>query len=77
MDKDSLSVLLCRQEAGVECGGEVLQMSVLYDRGAPASMVTHQAAERAGLRPIPREEREVSGLNGAKSHPNVPTWYLW
>jgi hypothetical protein len=67
MDNESSNVLLCRQEAGVKCGGETLQMNVLYDWGATASMITHQAADRAKLQPVPHEEQEVSGLNGTKS----------
>jgi hypothetical protein len=46
---------------------EIFQMRVLYDWGATASMITHQAVEQAGLKPTPLEEKEVSGLNGAKS----------
>jgi hypothetical protein len=30
-------------------------------------MITHQAAARANLIPMPRKEQEVAGLNGAKS----------
>jgi hypothetical protein len=65
MDNESPNVLLCRQEAGVKRGREVIQMNVLYDWGATASMITHQAAARASLAPMPRKEQEVSGLNGA------------
>jgi hypothetical protein len=67
MDDKSPNVLLCRQEAGVKCGGEITQMNVLYDWGATASMITHQAAARAKLIPVPRKEQEVAGLNGTKS----------
>jgi hypothetical protein len=67
MDDESPNVLLCRQEAGVRCGGETLQMKVLYDWGATASMKTHRAAVRAKLLPMPCKEQEVAGLNGTKS----------
>jgi hypothetical protein len=67
MDDESPNVLLCRQEAGVKCGREITQMNVLYDWGATASMITHQAATRANLIPLPRTEQEVAGLKGAKS----------
>jgi hypothetical protein len=67
MDNEAPNVLLCRQEVGVKRGREVIQMNVLYDWGATASMITHQAAARASLAPMPRKEQEVSGLNGAKS----------
>jgi hypothetical protein len=67
MDDESPNVLLCRQEAGVKCGREITQMNVLYDWGATASMITHRAAARANLIPMPRKEQEVAGLNGMKS----------
>jgi hypothetical protein len=67
MDNESPNVLLCRQEAGVKRGREVIKVNVLYDWGATASMITHQAAARASLVPMPRKEQEVSGLNGTKS----------
>jgi hypothetical protein len=51
----------------VKCGEEILQMNVLYDWGATASMITHRAAVRAKLLPVPRKEQEVAGLNGTKS----------
>jgi hypothetical protein len=64
MDNESLNML---QEAGVKYGGETLQMNVLYDWAATASIVTHQAADRAKQQPMPHEKQEVSGLNGNKS----------
>ncbi len=67
MDDESPNVLLCREEAGVRHGREMIQMNVLYDWGATASVITHQAAARASPTPMPRKEQEVSGLNGAKS----------
>jgi hypothetical protein len=67
MDDKSSNVLLCRQEAGMKRGREVIKVNVLYDWGATASMITHQAAARASLVPMPRKEKEVSGLNGTKS----------
>jgi hypothetical protein len=67
MDNESPNVLLCRQEAGMKRGREVIKVNVLYDWGATASMITHQAAARASLVPMPRKEQEVSGLNGTKS----------
>ncbi len=42
-------------------------MNVLYDWGATASMITHQAAAGAKLIPVPSKEQEVAGLNGTKS----------
>jgi hypothetical protein len=67
MDNESPNVLLCRQEAGMKRGREVIKVNVLYDWGATASMITHQAAAKASLVPMPRKEKEVSGLNGTKS----------
>ncbi len=67
MDEESPSVLLCRQEAGVKCWEEILQMNVLYNWGATASMITHRAAGRAKLLPVPCKEQEMAGLNGTKS----------
>jgi hypothetical protein len=67
MDNESPNVLLCRQEAGMKRGREVIKVNVLYDWGATVSMVTHQAAAKASLVPMPRKEKEVSGLNGTKS----------
>jgi hypothetical protein len=51
----------------MKCGEEITQMNVLYDWGATASMITHQAAARAKLIPMPCKEQEVVGLNGTKS----------
>jgi hypothetical protein len=67
IDEESPSVLLCRQEAGVKCGKEILQMNLLYDWGATASMITHRAAVRAKVLPVPRKEQEGAELNGTKS----------
>jgi hypothetical protein len=61
------SELRCRQKVVVEKAGQCLSVTVLYDWGATASVITHKAAVALGLSPTRCPTKKIHSL-GEKSH---------
>jgi hypothetical protein len=61
---DSDQVHLCREDVKVEVAGKTHCLQALHDLGDTQTLITHEAAGRVGLTPIPHSARLVSGLGG-------------
>jgi hypothetical protein len=57
-------VYLCREDVRVEVAGKASRLHTLYDWGATVTLVTHAAAERAGLRRVRQPAAAIAGLSG-------------
>jgi hypothetical protein len=47
---EKVQVFLCQEDIHVEGAGKAVHLHTLYDWGATVTLVTHAAAEKAGLR---------------------------
>ncbi len=63
MGGDSGQSYSCREDIRAEVAGKTHRLHTLHDWGATLTLITHDAADRAGLTPI-RHSRLVSGLGG-------------
>jgi hypothetical protein len=61
---DSDQSYLCREDIRAEVAGKTYHLHTLHDWGATQTLITHDAADRAGLTPIRHSARLVSGLGG-------------
>ncbi len=59
---DSSQSYSCREDIRAEVAGKTHRLHTLHDWGATLTLITHDAADRAGLTPIPHSARLVSGL---------------
>jgi hypothetical protein len=63
-DDDSGLSYSCREDIRAEVAGKTHYMYALHDWGASKTLITHEAADRAGLTYIRHSARLVSGLGG-------------
>jgi hypothetical protein len=61
---DSGQLYSCREDIRAEVAGKTYRLHTLHDWGATQTLITHDAADRAGLTPIRHSARLVSGLGG-------------
>ena len=61
---DSSQSYSCREDIRAEVAGKTHRLHALHDWGATLTLITHDAADRAGLTPIRHSARLVSGLGG-------------
>jgi hypothetical protein len=61
---ENAQVYLCRKDVRVEGAGKVGRLHTLYDWGATVTLVTHSAAEKAGLKPVRQSATAIAGLGG-------------
>ncbi len=61
---DSGQSYLCREDIRAEVAGKTYHLHAQHDWGATQTLITHDAANRVGLTPIPHSARLVSGLGG-------------
>ncbi len=54
----------CREDIRAEVAGKTHLLHTLHDWGATLTLITHDAADRAGLTPIRHSAQLVSGLGG-------------
>ena len=54
----------CREDIRAEVAGKTHYLHALHDWGASKTLITHDAADRAGLAPIRHAARLVTGLGG-------------
>jgi hypothetical protein len=59
---DSGQSYSCREDIRAEVAGKTYHLRTLHDWGATQTLITHDAAHRAGLTPIRHSARLVSGL---------------
>jgi hypothetical protein len=64
MGGDSGQSYSCREDIRAEVAGKTHRLHTLHDWGATLTLITHDAADRAGLTPIRHSARLVSGLGG-------------
>ncbi len=64
VDDDSGLSYSCREDIRAEVAGKTHYLHALHDWGASKTLITHDAADRAGLTPIRHSARLVSGLGG-------------
>jgi hypothetical protein len=57
-------VYLCREDVRVEVAGKASRLHILYDWGATVTLVTHTAAEKAGLKRVRQPTAVIAGLSG-------------
>jgi hypothetical protein len=57
-------VFLCREDIRVEGAGKASRLHALYDWGATVTLVTHAAAEKAGLERRRQTPAAIAGLGG-------------
>jgi hypothetical protein len=57
-------VFLCREDIRVEGAGKTSRLHALYDWGATVTLVTHAAAEKAGLEQKRQTPAAIAGLGG-------------
>ncbi len=63
-DDDSGLSYPCHEDIRAEVAGKTHYLHALHDWGASKTLITHDAADRAGLTPIRHSARLVSGLGG-------------
>jgi hypothetical protein len=61
---EKTQVFLCREDIRVEGAGKAGRLHALYDWGATVTMVTHNAAEKAGLERRRQPAAAIAGLGG-------------
>jgi hypothetical protein len=61
---DSSQSYLCCEDIRAEVAGKTHRLHTLHDWGATLTLITRDAADRAGLTPIRHSARLVSGLGG-------------
>jgi hypothetical protein len=61
---EKAQVFLCREDIRVEGAGKAGRLHALYDWGATVTLVTHAAAERAGLERRRQPVAAIAGLGG-------------
>jgi hypothetical protein len=61
---EEAQVFLCREDIRVEGAGKAGCLHTLYDWGATVTLVTHAAAERAGLKRMRQPAAAIAGLGG-------------
>ncbi len=61
---DSGQSYSCPENIRAEVAGKTYRLHTLHDWGATQTLITHDAADRAGLTPIRHSARLVSGLGG-------------
>jgi hypothetical protein len=61
---EEAQVFLCREDIRVEGAGKVGRLNALYDWGATVTLVTHAAAEKAGLERRRQPVAAIAGLGG-------------
>ncbi len=64
MGGDSGQSYSCCEDIRAEVAGKTQSLHNLHDWGATLTLITHDAADRAGLTPIRHSARLVSGLGG-------------
>ncbi len=64
VDNDSGLSYSCREDIRAEVAGKTYYLHALHDWGATQTLITHDAADGAGLTPIRHSARLVSGLGG-------------
>ncbi len=57
-------IFLCREDIRVEAAGKASRLHALYDWGATVTLVTHAAAEKAGLEQRRQTPAAIAGLGG-------------
>jgi hypothetical protein len=57
-------VHLCREDVRVEVASKASHLHTLYDWGATVTLVTHAAAEKAGLKRVRQPTSAIAGLSG-------------
>jgi hypothetical protein len=55
---------VCQEDVRVEVAGKTSRLHTLYDWGASVTLVTHSAAEKAGLKRVRQPTSAVAGLSG-------------
>jgi hypothetical protein len=61
---EKAQVFLCREDIRVEGAGKAGRLHALYDWGATVTLVTHAAAEKAGLERRRQPAAAIAGLGG-------------
>ncbi len=61
---EKAQVYLCREDVRVEVAGKASHLHTLYDWGAMVTLVTHAAAEKAGLKRVRQPTAAIAGLSG-------------
>jgi hypothetical protein len=61
---EKAQVFLCREDIRVEGAGKAGRLHALYDWGATVTLVTHDAAEKAGLERKRQPAAAIAGLGG-------------
>jgi hypothetical protein len=64
IDAGKAQVFLCRDDIRVEAAGKASHLHALYDWGATVTLVTHAAAEKAGLERRRQTPAAIAGLGG-------------
>ncbi len=57
-------VHLGREDMRVEVAGKTIHLHTLYDWGATVTLMTHTAAEKAGLKRLRQPTSAIAGLSG-------------
>jgi hypothetical protein len=61
---EKVQVYLCRKGVRMEGAGKVGRLHTLYDWGVTVTLVTHSAAEKAGLKWVRQSATAINGLGG-------------
>jgi hypothetical protein len=64
ISSEKAQVFLCREDVRMEGAGKAGRLHTLYDWGATVTLVTHTAAEKAGLRRVKQPAAAIAGLGG-------------
>jgi hypothetical protein len=71
---EKVQVFLCQEDIHVEGAGKAVHLHTLYDWGATVTLVTHAAAEKAGLRRMRQPAAAIAGLGGRCT--TVDSYYM-
>ncbi len=69
-----VQVFLCQEDIHAEGAGKSDRLHTLYDWGATVTLVTHAAAEKAGLRRMRQPAAAIAGLGGRCT--TVDSYYM-